>query len=320
MIVSPAIYPGVVPAPACVALGMFDGLHIGHRAVIGAVTQKARSTGGSACVFTFDLLRARPDSKRKSAGRLLSRTMWEKQLDRWGIAHALNVDFAQFRDLSPEAFVRQVLAETLRAEFVACGENFHFGRHGAGTAQQLQKLGAQYGINVHIAPMVYADGLPVSATRIRDCVLRGDMPTAQRLLGRRFAVDFTVVTGRRLGRVLNSPTINQPFPEGFLIPRFGVYATAAIVDGQARIAVTNVGVKPTVGSDAVLAETYILNYTGDLYGKAVQVEFLQFMRPEEKFSSLEALRAQIHRDCAAAAEIGRQAGLYSPAFKMTTSF
>jgi riboflavin kinase/FMN adenylyltransferase len=134
------------------------------------------------------------------------------------------------------------------------------------------------------------------------------MERANLLLGRRFAIDFTVVQGRQLGRTLGAPTINQPFPDGFIVPKYGVYASLATVHGREHVAVTNVGVKPTVGSDCVLAETYIHGFSGDLYGESVRVSFLRFLRPERKFDSIDALKAQILRDSETASHVAALTG------------
>lgn len=296
------LHDKVMTGPTCVALGMFDGLHLGHQAVLNAVADRAREEALCAAVFTFSTLHNRPKSKLTSA-RLLTPRLWEQLLDAMHMDCALCLDFDEFRELSPEQFVREILAEKLQTKFVACGSNFRFGKQASASATDLRELAKPYGIEVFIAPLVEVGGTPVSTTRIRGRIVAGDIPAANGLLGRRFAIDFEVVHGRQLGRTIDSPTINQPLPPYFVVPRFGVYATVATVEGERYAAVTNVGVKPTVGSDTILAETYILGYSGDLYGQHILVEFLEFIRGEERYASVQELREHIQQDCAVAKAI-----------------
>jgi len=156
---------------------------------------------------------------------------------------------------------------------------------------------------VTVLPPVLQEEQPVSSSRIRVAMMEGEMEQAAKLLGRPFTIDFPVVHGRRLGRMLGTPTINQPFPPDFVLPKFGVYASFAEVDGKRLHAVTNVGIKPTVGSEVPLAETYLADFSGNLYGRRVPVSLLHFLRPEQKFDSLDALKNQILTDA------GRSAGI-----------
>lgn len=283
------------PAGSCVALGLFDGLHAGHRDVIGAAVQSARRDNLTPAVFTFRLGQAVP-ARKPAAGRLLSSPRRNALVEAMGVTHLLCPPFDEFYQMQPADYVRDILHGTLRARWVCCGEDYRFGRHAAADVNDLRQLGAAYGIHVQTVPILMVDGQPLSSTRIRACVAEGDMVGAGRLLGRPFSIDFEVIAGRRLGRTLQYPTINQALPSDFIKPRFGVYVTVASVQGRRYAAVTNVGVKPTVGSDRVLAETCILDYEGDLYGQRILVEFYDFLRPEQQFNSLQALREQIRDD------------------------
>ena len=284
-------------ASASVALGLFDGLHPGHAAVIGAAVQAGKQRGLTPCVFTFTRQGGTPTDKEQ--GALLSDEQFYATLADWGVARVVRPDFAAFRDLTPEEFVRQVLLNTMGAGAVFCGSNFRFGKNAAGDAALLAELCTPHA-TVQVVPMVEQDGAAISTTRIKMLLKEGKMEEANRLWGRCFAIDFTVTKGRALGRTIGFPTINQPFPQGFCQPRYGVYATAVTVAGTRYAGVTNVGVKPTVGSDAVLAETFISGFSGNLYGQNVLVEFLHFLRPEQKFDSVDALQQQILRDSAEA--------------------
>lgn len=283
--------------PRAVALGVFDGLHIGHRAVIA---QAVGVEDAVPTVFTF----RQPSSTlpKEHAVELLSPEGRAEVLESIGVEELIEADFAQIRDLSPETFVRQILHGRLRARRVCCGFNFHFGKGGAGDADTLAALCRACGIETVTVDPVLVDGEPVSASRIRRAVEQGEVPMAGRLLGRPFTIDFEVVGGQRLGRLLGAPTINQPLPPHFVQPRFGVYASSVIADGRVYHGVTNVGRRPTVSGDdqPPLAETWIPGYSGDLYGQHVPVSLTRFLRPESKFGSLDALQDQILRDEAAA--------------------
>ena len=289
------------PAETSIALGCFDGLHVGHLAVLQEALRGTQS-GLTPAVFTFG---ARDDAMTavKSAPELMSSRLREELFAKLGFSQLWRVDFHAVRNISPEDFVRKVLCTTLRAKKICCGYNYRFGCGGKGDAALLQKLGGECGAEVVVLPPVLLGEEPVSSSRIRVAVMDGEMEETSRLLGRPFTIDFPVVHGRQLGRVLGTPTINQPFPSGFVLPRFGVYASYAEVDGKRFHAVTNVGVKPTVGAEAPLAETYIAGFSGNLYGRRVPVCLMKFLRPEQKFESLEALKSQILSDAASSAEI-----------------
>lgn len=287
-----------------VALGCFDGLHVGHRAVIGeAVAQRER--GLAPCVFTFTVRRPVTGVPK---GRELLQSLPRKlaELEKLGVELVAVPDFSEFCSLSPEAFVQDILCAGFHARVVCCGFNFRFGKGAAGDVALLRRLCGVQGIEVRVLPPAMVDGQVVSSTLIRERVASGDMPAVERLLGHRFTVDFPVEPGRRLARTLDFPTINQRFPPEFVVPRHGVYVSAATVDGVCRPAVTNVGVKPTVTDENLpLAETYITGVQRELYGESVDVALLEFLRPERKFASVQALKAQMHRDVQQAIEIAR---------------
>ncbi len=287
-----------------VALGMFDGVHRGHQEVLGAAEKLARKHRLIPCAFTFALAEPRPNFKKRPI--LTDASMLAYLLEQQGMDYVLAPSFDQMKDLSPEEYVGQVLGKTLGAKVLCCGENFTFAKGGQAGTQDLQRIGKEMGMEVHVLPLLARDGQTVSSTRIRGLIEAGDMEAAAVLLGRYFNICFPVVQGNRIGRTLGTPTINQPFPADFVIPRFGVYATVAQVNGVRYSGVTNVGIKPTVGSDIPLAETYIQGFSGDLYGQEVQVAFLQFIRPEQKFASLDELRENIYRDAKTADAIAQK--------------
>ncbi len=283
--------PETPRAPCAVAVGLFDGLHLGHMAVIQAMTNLPGCF--DRCVFTFSTDSTRP--RAKSGKRLLSCEARNRLLEAAGVELVVEPGFEDIRDIAPEEFAAEVLARRLNAAHVFCGESFRFGKGAAASAADLAKL-MPPGCEAHVVPTVRAHSAAVSTTRIRECIETGEMELAAGLLGRPFMIDFPVVEGNRIGRTQGWPTINQVFPQDFSLPRFGVYASVTIVDGRRLKSVTNVGVKPTVGSENALAETYIEGFSGNLYGRATPVELISFIRPERKFASLEELREQISLD------------------------
>lgn len=284
-----------IPAiPRSVALGLFDGLHPGHRRVIVAAVEGGDDTLTPA-VFTFA-----PHTIIKEGYRRLSNDREDEALLKsMGVRELIKMDFTAIRHLTPEEFVRDVLRDQLCAQHVTCGFNYHFGAKGAGDAALLTELCTAYGIAVTVVPEVDCEGIPVNSTAIRAALSDGNMPLVRRLLGRPYRLCLPVSHGQKLGRRLGLPTINQTLPTDMAMPRFGVYASCVQWDGHTYPAVTNIGVRPTVGADTPLAETYILGFDGDLYDAEPAVYPIQYLRPEQTFASLEALKAQIQQDIAA---------------------
>ena len=237
------------PLPLCarrVALGVFDGLHIGHHAVLSHTLDGFERP----CVLTIS-------HAPKAASPLLSEREEAIRVEQLGIAEWIRVDFALIREFSPAEFVTDFLHRLLGAKAVCCGYNYRFGKERCGDAEALTALCAAWGIDVTVVPPVVCDGTAVSSTRIRKALTDGDMALANRLLGRPFALSATVEHGKHLGGKLGFPTINQAFSEGRFVPRSGVYASFAVLDGKVTFGVTNIGRRPTVNTtDAPLAETW----------------------------------------------------------------
>lgn len=270
------------------ALGSFDGLHLGHRQVIGNTLSVP---GLRPAVITFQQ-NPSVSLQKKPVPLLTTNEQKLALLEEMGVEVVYLLSFEQIRDMEPEDFV-EALYRVCRVRARSCGFNFRFGKNGRGEAGLLKELCREKGIELSVTPPVSVAGETVSSTRIRACLEQGDVQQAGQLLGRPFGYDFEVTHGRQLGRTWGTPTINQPFPAGYVLPRFGVYASLVEVEGQKYYGVTNIGVKPTVGSDCALSETWIPEFSGDLYGKKVPVELLDFIRPERKFDSLEQLKNEI---------------------------
>ena len=286
-----------LPGPSAVALGYFDGIHLGHQRVL----QSALAFSGSMkpCVFTFDHL-------AKKGAVILSPEAKYRSMEQMGIQTVVSLDFAEVRALSPLQFIHDVLIGAMGARVVCCGNNFHFGKDASGSLDLLIEECDKQGVSVLTAGQVsYADR-PVSSSEIRKALAGGNMERVTEMMGRPYSIDFEVVHGAQLGRTLDFPTINQVYPSGYCVPAYGVYATVAVLDGVYYPAVTNVGIKPTVGADRPLAETYIIGGKGNLYGEHIPVYFVQHLRSEVKFPSIEALRSQISADTKSAENISKR--------------
>lgn len=278
-----------------IALGFFDGVHLGHGALLRRVAEQAHALGALPCAFTFDRSPAAALTGREVP--LLTGVSDRKQLmgELYGIQEVVVAPFDVMRQMDWRDFVSQYLQGELGAVHVVAGHDFHFGYRGEGTPQRLAEVCARLGMGCDIIPKVELDGLTVSSTYIRSLVGTGDMEQARRFLGHPHTLSGPVVHGHELGRTMGTPTANLLVPAGIIAPSFGVYASRVFLPDGERLAVTNVGVRPTVSASetAVTVEPWILDYQGDLYGKDVRVEFYARLRPERRFPSVDALRAAI---------------------------
>lgn len=277
-----------------VALGLFDGIHIGHRAVVAAAK---RAGHGHCAVYTFSpsTMHTKPDRRL-----VATPTQGRRILSDMGVSELFETDFSTVCHLTPEAFVQEVLQDTLHATSVTCGFNYRFGKGGVGDTELLGRLCAARGIAVTVVPAVTVEDTAVSSTAIRKALDNGDMASARRMLGRGYSLSLPVTHGQHLGGRLGMPTINQILPTDMALPRFGVYASCVQVDDQTLYGVTNIGIRPTVGAETPLAETWLDGYEGDLYGKTVTLWPIQHLRDEQTFDDLDGLRRQVSTDAARA--------------------
>ena len=283
------------------ALGFFDGVHLGHQALLKACIQLAQAQNAIPTAITFD---RHPQSLFSVAVPQLINTGEDRTmlLTRCGIREITVLPTTKDVMSTPWEQFLEDLVQNGAAGFV-CGEDFRFGHKGEGTGEKLQQFCQQRGLLCRIIPEQKVSGIRVSSTHIRKLLEAGDVETAAYFLGHPHILSGEVMPGRQLGRTIGIPTANIPIPEGVIVPKCGVYACFAEVDGQKYPAVTNIGSRPTVGGHQVRAESWLLDFSGDLYGKKMTLEFHAFLRPEQKFASLEALKAQIHADATKTREI-----------------
>ena len=297
-----------VSSPVHWAMGMFDGLHLGHAGVIAAAVEGAARDGGIAAVLTFrthPLARVRPESVPPAimAGDAEKFALMEEL----GVKMVLTLEFSsRLASMSPEEFIRELCASCRVAE-IAVGEDWHFGRGRAGDVETLRLLSGRYGFRVTAVPPILRDGERVSSTRIREAVRAADFLQAAGMLGRPYRWRGPVIHGRQLGRLLDYPTANMK-PGCGLQPPHGVYAVRARVNGAEYGGVANLGVRPTVEGEGgeLLLETHLFGQPGDIYGQEMEVVPVRFLRAETKFPSLEELKSQLALDAAQAAEVLRR--------------
>ena len=270
-----------------VAMGYFDGIHIGHRVVIEGAVRWAKTHDAAPAVFTFRL----PVENKMKGKRLLSTEDKHALIHSLGVEYYLTPDFEAIKTLSPEEFVRGIV-ENCHARALFCGENFTFGAKAAGTPELLRTLCAPLGVEVVVVPMAQFEEKPVSSTRIRTALEGGDIPAANAMLGMPYAIRFAVQHGAGLGHTLGVPTINQLYPQGFQMPRSGIYITRTCINGVWYPSATGLGSRPTVNDDAtkVTCETFIPGFSGNLYGTDPVVEFHAYLSPSKKFDTLDQLR------------------------------
>ena len=275
------------------ALGFFDGVHLGHQALLTACRRLAEEMNSETAAVTFE---HHPKSLFAGPVPLIS-TVRDRihLLEQYGIRH-VRVYPVTFEVMGKpwEEFLEELMAQGA-AGFV-CGDDFRFGRRGEGDPQKLSQFCAARGIPCRVVSEQTLDGKRISSTRIRGKIEEGNMESATRLLGHPHTLTGTVVHGHQLGRTLGIPTANLRLPGGTVVPKFGVYACRAEIDGKIYPAVTNIGTRPTVSGSGVTVEPWILDFSGDLYDREIRVEFYRFLRPEMKFPDLQSLQREIFRN------------------------
>ena len=276
------------------ALGFFDGVHLGHQELLTQCVRLAEQRNCEAAAITFD---RHPQSLFLNTPPMLISTLPDRLelLKRYGIEYIETFPVTKETMATPWQEFLELLVRRGAAGFV-CGRDFRFGHRGQGNSGNLQAFCEARGMPCIIVEEQSLDGIRISSTYIRRQIEEGDMATAVRFLGHPYVLTGTVVPGKQLGRRLGIPTANLRLPEEAAVPKFGVYACRCIIDGEAYAAVTNVGTRPTVEGRGITVEPWILDYSGNLYGRDITLEFYRFLRREQKFPNLDALKAQIRED------------------------
>ena len=288
-----------------VALGSFDGLHKGHKAVLAcALSYGERGLVPCALLFASHPLLSLTG---KAPEEILQPAVRDRILSAVGVEEKF-ADFREVRNMSPSEFFEEILLGELDAGALCCGENYRFGARGSGDVAALGELCEKHGIPLSVAETVTQGGEPVSSTRIRNAIKEGNISLANEMLGRPFGYEALVRHGYRRGHLIGAPTINQYFDKGFIVPKLGVYASCVKLEGKRYTGVTNIGLRPSFEDDDLRSETCILGFDGDLYGEYVEVELLEYLREEKKFSDMEQLKAQIAKDAEKAALIFEKRG------------
>ena len=280
--------------PTVVALGNFDGVHKGHQQIIGRTVKSAEAAGLKSAVFTFSnhtrtLLKNLPAVKN-----ILYPEEKAAVMEGMGIDYMFNIPFTkEVMSMSPERFVKEILVDAFRIREAYCGFNYSFGYKAQGTSEVLMHEGLKHGFGIHVQEPYMIDGIVVSSTYIRQLISEGRMEECTRFMGRMYSIGGEVVVGNKLGRTIGFPTSNVMIDESMASPPNGVYITYCSYNGVKYPSITNVGVKPTIGTYSKNVETHIFNFDKELYGKQIRVEFVKQTREERKFSGIEELSRQI---------------------------
>lgn len=278
------------------ALGFFDGVHVGHQALLKACRIMAESFDVEAAAITFD---AHPQTLFSHQAPPLLSTVADRLrlLQQYGMEQVQVFPVTSQVMSTPWQDFLESLVQQGAMGFV-CGDDFHFGHRGQGNADLLQQFCAEHQLPCIIIPQQSMKGKRISSTLIRSLIQAGEMESATRFLGHPHVLTGAVRHGQQLGRTLGIPTANLLIPEGTVVPKFGVYACRAMIDGKSFPAVANVGIRPTVSGSGITVEPWILDFSGNLYGQQITLEFYRFLRQETKFADLNALKQQIHLDAA----------------------
>ena len=293
-----------------VALGNFDGVHKGHQQIIERTVRTAKAMDLKSAVFTFSNHPSTILGHGDPVKNILYAEEKTRIIEEMGINYLINIPFTkEILFMPPEKFVEKILVDCLHIKEAYCGFNYSFGYRASGTPEVLMHEGLKHGFGLYVQEPYKIDEIVVSSTYIRELITDGRMEEATKFMGRMYAIGGEVIVGNKLGRTIGFPTMNLVIDETMITPPNGVYITYCTVDGVRYPAVTNVGNKPTIGEYAKNIETHIFNYDEDTYGKHINVEFVKWTRPEQKFAGIDELKNQIQSDCIQAKAYHRERGM-----------
>lgn len=276
-----------------VALGTFDGLHLGHKTVLNQILGKS----GFPIALTFNM----PPKAGDIPNLLMTPDQKINALEEMGIK-AVVLDFNKIKNFTPNEFLNEII-KNYNPSVIASGFNFRFGKNAAGDITTLQNFCKEKGVEFCLADAVCMEGAPVSSTRIRAAINDGKIRLANQMLGKNFCYTAPVLHGDERGRTMGFPTINQAYPNNLVVPKYGVYASLTTIDGKTYKSVTNIGIRPTFELNYTISETHIMDFSGSVYDKNAKVELVEFIRGEEKFNSVEMLKTAIEQDKQKATQI-----------------
>ena len=293
-----------------IALGNFDGVHRGHQEIIAKTVNSAKAANLKSAVFTFSnhtrtIIKGAPIVKNIQYPH-------EKaaMIESLGVDYLFNIPFTrEIMNMSPDAFIDEILVDKMRIKEAYCGFNYRFGHKAMGNPEVLMHEGLKRGFGIHVQEAYVIDGVIASSTYVREMIAKGDMEECNKFLGRQYYIGGEVVEGNKIGRTIGFPTCNISADSNMAIPPNGVYITYCKLKDKVYPSVTNVGVKPTVGTFDRNIETHIFNFDEDVYGEYIEVRFVKQTRPEMRFNGMEALSDQIAKDCIQAKSYHRERGM-----------
>ena len=288
---------------AVLALGNFDGIHLGHQKIIGKVMDRARATGGSSVVYTFDPHPMKVVAPHKPTPLIMTLCEKEHVLEDLGLDYLVLAEFdKEFAAKDPRAFIEEVLVDSLNVKEVWVGHDYSFGRGKAGKVEFLRDLGREFGFSVNVVPPYKRGGEIVSSSRIRGLISKGDVKGASKLLGRNLIIRGYVVHGKSLGKGIGFPTANINVISE-VMPKMGIYAVYAVLKGISYPGVINIGTAPTFGGTSVTFEVHIFDFDHNIYNRKIDIELVERLRSERTFGSVDDLVEQIKDDCRRARKI-----------------
>jgi len=293
-----------IPNYTVCGVGNFDGIHLGHQKLVETILNYSRAKQLNSLIFTFDPHPSKVLNPNNSAKLIMSKEKKRQIMESYGIDYFVLAPFTQeFSKIDYKDFVYNILIDKCRAKVIVIGFNYKFGYKGLGTAENLKRLCNEVGVETVIIPPVTYEGKIVSSTSVRNLLENGDVKSASKYLGRPFAIEGEVIKGRGLGKKLGFPTANISLDKELVLPAKGVYAVLVTWNKSIYKGVANLGTKPTFNGDDIVFEVHLFDFDGKLYGERLEVAFIQLLRPEIKFSSLEDLAIQVLKDIVSAKEI-----------------
>lgn len=284
--------------PLCVALGFFDGVHLGHRRIIeDAVKYADNKLVPTIFTFSIDSVDEKFPNKKMHSKNIITQDQKLELFREMGIKKLYMPVFDEIKNIEATDFIEDVLVKNLNAKALVCGEDFKFGKNRVGDVNLLKSRLSAEDIDVCVPKNIISDGSKISSTQIREYIKEGNISLANKLLGYDYNVYSYVVYGLKLGRQIGFRTVNQIFEDNILVPRYGVYSTVTHIEGKSYKSISNIGVRPTIDNSCYpICETHILGIDKNLYGEKIKVEFSDFIRSEVKFNSIEELKEQISKD------------------------